>query len=68
MEYSWCVRAHLLQLCLTLCNPMDYNPSGSSVHGILQARLLEWGAIAFSSLRHLKCLKSIKLVAVEDVL
>ena len=42
MEYSWCVHAHLLQLCLTLRNPMDYNPSGSSVHGILQARILEW--------------------------
>ena len=30
------------QLCLTLCNPMDYCPLGSSVHGILQARILEW--------------------------
>ena len=30
--------------CLTLCDPMDYNPPGSSVHGILQARLLEWVA------------------------
>ena len=40
MAYSWCVRAHLLQLCPTLCNPMDYNPSGFSVHGILQARMI----------------------------
>ena len=30
------------QLCPTLCNPMDYNPPGSSVHGIFQARMLEW--------------------------
>ena len=29
------------QLCLTLCNPMDYNPQGPLVHGILQARILE---------------------------
>ena len=36
------------QLCLTLCNPMDYSPPGSSVHGILQARILEWIAIFFS--------------------
>ena len=30
------------------CNPMDYNPPGSSVHGILQARILEWVAVPFS--------------------
>ena len=36
------------QLCLTLCDPMDCSPSGSSVHGILQARILEWVAISFS--------------------
>ena len=33
---------------LTLCNPMDYSLPGSSVHGILQARILEWVAISFS--------------------
>ena len=33
-----------------LCNPMDCSPLGSSVHGIFQARVLEWGAIAFSNL------------------
>ena len=32
----------------TLCDPMDCSPPGSSVHGIFQARVLEWGAIAFS--------------------
>ena len=33
---------------LTLCDPMDCSLPGSSVHGIFQARVLEWGAIAFS--------------------
>ena len=37
-----------LQLCPTLCNPMDCSPPGRSVHGILQARILEWAAIPFS--------------------
>ena len=37
-----------LQLCPTLCNPMDCSLPGSSVHGIFQARVLEWVAIAFS--------------------
>ena len=36
------------QLCLTLCDPMDCSPTGSSVHGILQSRILEWVAIPFS--------------------
>ena len=36
------------QLCLTHCDPMDCSPPGSSVHGILQARILEWVAIPFS--------------------
>ena len=36
------------QSCLTLCDPMDCSLPGSSDHGILQARVLEWGAIAFS--------------------
>ena len=36
------------QLCLTLCNPMDYNQLGSSVHGILQARILERFTTPFS--------------------
>ena len=38
----------IAQSCPTLCNPMDCSPPGSSVHGIFQARVLEWGAIAFS--------------------
>ena len=36
------------QSCLTLSNPMDCSPPGPSIHGIFQARVLEWGAIAFS--------------------
>ena len=40
--------AKLLQSCPTLCNPIDGSLPGSSVHGTLQARLLEWIAIAFS--------------------
>ena len=35
-------RSEVTQLCPTLCNSMDYSPPGSSVHGILQARILEW--------------------------
>ena len=36
------------QLCPTLCDPMEYSLPGSSAHGILQARILEWVAITFS--------------------
>ena len=42
------VKALVTQSCLTSCDPMDYSPPGSSIHGIFQARVLEWGAIAFS--------------------
>ena len=41
--------AKLLQLCLTLCDPIDGSPPGFSVPGILQARTLEWVAISFSN-------------------
>ena len=40
--------AKSLQSCLTLCNPMDCSPPGSSVQGILQARILEWVALPSS--------------------
>ena len=43
-----CVCVLVAQSCLTLCNPMEYSPPGSSVHGTLQARILEWVAIPFS--------------------
>ena len=40
--------SEVTQLCLTLCNPVDCSLPGSSIHGILQARILEWVAISFS--------------------
>ena len=42
------VKVLVTQSCLTLCNPMDYSPPGSSVHGISQTRILEWVPIPFS--------------------
>ena len=41
--------AKSLQSCPTLCDPIDSSPTGSSIHGVFQARVLEWGAIAFSN-------------------
>ena len=40
--------SEVAQLCPTLGDPMDYGLPGSFIHGIFQARVLEWGAIAFS--------------------
>ena len=54
--------SEVVQSCLTLSDPMDCSLPGSSVHGIFQARVLEWGAIAFSvntlcmSAKSLQCL------------
>ena len=45
-SFTWC--AKLLQWCLSLCNPMDCSPPGPSVHGILQAIILEWVAMPSS--------------------
>ena len=42
------VKVLVTQSCLTLFDPMDCSPPGSSVHGILQARILEWVAISIS--------------------
>ena len=42
------IESEVGQSCLTPSDPMDCSPPGSSVHGISQARALEWGAIAFS--------------------
>ena len=44
--------SEVAESCLTLSDPMDCSPPGSSVYGIFQARVLEWGAIAFS-----KCIR-----------
>ena len=42
------VKVLVTQLCLTLCDPKKYSPPGSSVHGIFQARILEWVIFPFS--------------------
>ena len=47
-EDSMCMRARSLQSCPTLCDPIDCSPPGSSVHGVLQARILEWVAVPSS--------------------
>ena len=44
--------SEVTQLCPTLSDPMDCSPPGSSIHGIFQARVLEWVAIAFSEEQH----------------
>ena len=49
--------SEVTQLCPTLRDPMDCSPPGSSVHGISQARVLEWGAIAFSEVFTIHYLK-----------
>ena len=48
-SYPAAAAAKSLQSCPTLCDPIDGNPSGSPVPGILQARTLEWAAISFSN-------------------
>ena len=47
--------SEVAQLCLTLSDPMDCGPPGSSIHGVFQASVLEWGAIAFSKKVPLTC-------------
>ena len=49
ISYTAAAAAESLQSCPTLCNPMDCSLPGSSAHGIFQARVLEWVAIAFSA-------------------
>ena len=49
LEFLTAAAAKSLQSCPTLCNPIDVSPPGSPAPGILQARTLEWGAIAFSN-------------------
>ena len=53
-EVAQVVYLKVTQSCLTPSDPMDCSLPGSSVHGILQARVLEWGAIAFSGLCNVK--------------
>ena len=49
LEKWYTAAAKSLQLCPTLCDPIDGSPPGSAVPGILQARTLEWVAISFSN-------------------
>ena len=49
IQYAVAAAATSLQPCPTLCDPIDGSPPGSSIHGIFQARVLEWGVIAFST-------------------
>ena len=48
VKRNWKSESEVAQLCLTLCDPMDCSLPGSSIHGIFQARVLEWVAISFS--------------------
>ena len=48
LKYNYAAAAKSIQLCLTLCDPIDGTPPGSTIPGILQARTLEWVAISFS--------------------
>ena len=54
--------SEVAQLCPTLCDPMDCSLPGSSIHGIFQARVPEWGAIAFSSNQGQCCVQSLSHV------
>ena len=49
--------SEVAQSCPTLSDPMDCSPPGSSIHGTFQARVLEWGAIAFSAMEHDSAIK-----------
>ena len=49
--------SEVAQSCLTLSGPMDCSLPGSSIYGIFQARVLEWGAIAFSAMEYYSALK-----------
>ena len=49
LHYAAAATAKSLQSCPTLCDPIDGNPLGSYISGILQARILEWVAISFSN-------------------
>ena len=59
--------AKSLQSCPTLCDPIDGNPPGSSIPGILQERILEWVAISFSSIDIRICKQSIEKGSVQSL-
>ena len=57
--------SEVAQLCPTLSDPMDCSLPGSSIHGVFQARVLEWGAIAFSD-SALYCCQIFKLGKIDS--
>ena len=64
IQYTAAAAAKSLQVCQTLCDPIDGSLPGFSIHGILQARTLEWAAISFSMLACEMCaiVGSLKIV------
>ena len=54
------------QSCLTLCDPMDSSPPGSSVHGISQAKILEWDAISYSNIYLLQNTETPRCLALKE--
>ena len=60
--------SEVAQSCPTLTDPVDYSLPGSSIHGILQARVLEWGAIAFSESQYNVCINDFFFLFNEGVL
>ena len=54
--------SEVAQSCPTLCDPMDCSPPGSSIHGVFQARVLEWGAIALSGMEYYLAIKKDKIM------
>ena len=54
--------SEVAQSCLTLSDPMDRSLPGSSVHGIFQARVLEWGAVAFSTMQYYSAIKKSEIM------
>ena len=57
-------KSAVAQLCPTLSDPMDCNLPGSSIHGILQVRVLEWGAIVAFILQMQACFKARKIICI----
>ena len=58
--FNYVLSCSVAKSCPTLCHPMDCSPPGSAVHGILQARILEWVAISFSrGSSHIPCISSV---------
>ena len=67
LDKNLCVCAKLLQSCLTLCHPMDRGLLGSSVHWILQARILEWVAMPLSSWVSMQIFPNILTFGIKNI-